>query len=161
MGGFSIPFFSDFVDGDGEEMFLFLIQALRWYLKRTYVKYKCRYSCIKKHKDRVSVSFWVQQVINFVHGSASDEDCAQLREKAHNICSITPSSLLRINFCSPYNIAGRYLECQVTFTTFKDITHKAMNTFSRGLLLQHKIYCYTLYLYLSYPGMTVYGRLHG
>ena len=52
----------------------------------------------KKCISRNTISLCSRQVVNFAYESPSDENCALVRLKAHEICSIAPFLLFRKNF---------------------------------------------------------------
>ena len=85
---FSIPSSGDFVGGDGDELLLCPIRALRKYLSCT-EQYRAEVSnsfVSTKREKRVSqntISFWIRSVISHVYRSASDEDCRLVKVKAH------------------------------------------------------------------------------
>ena len=139
----SIPFSDDFVGGDRDELVLCSIGALRRCLscaEQYHSEFLNLLASVTNRKKQVSQKinlFWVRSVLSHTNGSASNEDCRLVRDKAHEVRKIATSLLFRRNCAVQQVLEGGIWSSQRTFLAFylQGVTYRHMNTLSIGPVL--------------------------
>ena len=73
---------------------------------------------VKKYMSKNMILFWRRSVINEEYRYTWDNDCTEMKAKAHKVQSIEASMLSRKNFAVQLLMRARTWASQTTFTSF-------------------------------------------